>query len=231
MSYDQSLILDLLRGPFPDKDRLEADHRSHLASQRNAADYLINGLQIHCPADIYHPQIGSSSLFLLSHLKQCRFGSAPLVLEIGVGCGAVLLGLASFLGRGTYCGTDISSRAVQAFLQNAGRNGIVAEGVESDLFRQLPPQRFDAIIFNPPLYDKITADPVEKMLMCDPGGELLSRFLHDLPSWISPGGAAYLLVSNITYPGVFDALPADHEFLSAELLPSGFVRALLKLSY
>ncbi len=231
MSYDQSLLLDLLHRPPPDKDRLRADHRSHLVSQRTAADYFIDGLQIHCPANIYHPQIGSSSLFLLSHLKQCHFDSEPLVLEMGVGCGAVLLGLANFLGKGVYCGADISLRAVHAFLKNADRNGIVVEGVESDLFLQLRPQLFDVIIFNPPLYDKVTDDPVEKMLLCDPGGELLSRFLCQLPTWLSPGGAAYLVVSNITYPGIFDDLPGDHEYISAELLPSGFVRALLRISY
>ena len=204
-------------------------HDAHLALQMAAGEAVLDGLALHCPAGVYHPTSASSSVFMLRHLACLTAGQQLSVLEVGVGSGAVLLSLARRLGAGRYLGVDVSPTAIQAARDNASRNGLVVEICHSDLFAALAGQRFDVILFNPPLYDREPRNEVEDQLLCDPGGRLLQRFVDGLAQHLQPGGAAYLVVSNIG-----ELTPLDHPALrlslqGAELFESGMVRALLKV--
>jgi release factor glutamine methyltransferase len=76
------------------------------------------------------------------------------VLELGTGCGAVLLALASEKPRNSYLGTDISDRAVRVARRNSIRHGL-GETVRFVVADWLAPFGtksgvFDLIVSNPP---------------------------------------------------------------------------------
>ena len=193
----QDFIDGLLQQPIADEPTLLDRHKAHVQQQEVEANYLIGGLAIQCPPGVYHPEVGSSSLFLLSHLLRRSYPVEPDILEVGVGCGAVLLPLARQIGAGRFCGTDISTLAISTFQENARRNSIVADASVSELFANVSNQLFDAIIFNPPLFDRVPDADAEDALFCDPGGRLLRRFLSRAAAHVKPSGQIYIVLSNI----------------------------------
>lgn len=204
-------------------------HDVHLAFQMTPSDAVLDGLTLHCPAGVYHPTSASSSAFMLRHLANLPTDRPLSVLELGVGSGALLLSLARRLGAGRYLGVDVSPTAINAARSNADRNGLEVEIRHSDLFATLAGERFDVILFNPPLYDREPRNEVENQLLCDPGGRLLQRFVDALPQHLQPGGAAYLVVANIGVLTPLDDPALRLSLQGAELFESGMVRAVLKV--
>ena len=204
-------------------------HDAHLVFQMTPGDVVLDGLTLHCPAGVYHPTSASSSAFMLRHLASLPADRPLSVLELGVGSGALLLSLARRLGAGRYLGVDVSPVAMQAARSNAARNGLAVEIRHSDLFAALAGERFDVILFNPPLYDREPRNEVENELLCDPGGRLLRRFVDGLPQHLRPGGAAYLVVANIGVLTPLDDPALRLSLQGAELFESGMVRAVLKV--
>ncbi len=76
------------------------------------------------------------------------------ILELGTGCGAVVVALASKNSRHSYLGTDISSDAVRVARQNSIRHGLGAQlrFMVADWFAPFDAKSglFDLIVSNPP---------------------------------------------------------------------------------
>jgi methylase of polypeptide subunit release factors len=212
-----------------DRDLVATLHEAQLATQTRDADYSLDGINIHCPAGVYHPSLGSSSTFMVRHLVGLSLGTPPSVLEIGVGSGAVLLSMARMYGSGRYVGVDISPLAIETARANAARNGIDADIRASDLFAAVQGERFDVILFNAPLYDREPRYAIEENMLCDPGGKILERFVRDVSSYLKPGGAAYVTASNIGLVAPLDNPRIAISLRGAELFEFGVIRTLVKI--
>lgn len=212
-----------------DRDLVARLHEAQLSIQTHDADYSLDGIDIHCPGGVYHPTLGSSSTFMVRHLAGLSLGVPPSVLEIGVGSGAVLLAVARMYGPGRYVGVDISRLAVETAKENAARNGIDVEIRESDLFAAVQGERFDAILFNAPLYDREPRYAIEENMLCDPGGKILERFVRDVSHFLKPGGAAYVTASNIGLVAPLDNPRVAISLRGAELFEFGAIRTLVKI--
>ncbi len=212
-----------------DRELVARMHDAQIERQTRDAHYSLDGIEIFCPGGVYHPSLFSSSTFLVRHLTDMPVGTPPSMLEIGVGSGAVLLAMARQYGPGRYVGVDISPLAVATARQNAAANGIDVDIRESDLFAAVQGEKFDAIFFNAPLYDREPRNAIEENMLCDPGGRILQRFVRDVSAYLKPGGAAYVTASNIGLVAPLDNSAVSISLRGAELFDTGVIRTVVKI--
>lgn len=129
------------------------------------------------------------------------------VLEIGTGTG--ILGIAAAkIGAGQVVAADISPYAVACARYNAKLNGVAEKFrfYESDLFRSVPWQKFDVIIFNPPFsssYFLTEAKGTEDhwyLVARDSGrtgNKVLSRFLKSARRYCHKSSRIYIIISDL----------------------------------
>ncbi|CDQ12064.1 conserved protein of unknown function [Acidithiobacillus ferrivorans] len=190
-------------------------HEQHVALVDKAAEYAdVEGLapgtalRILVPSGVYHPHEWSSTRFLLAALPDVE---GLDVLEIGGGSGALALAIKQ-RGAAKVVATDISDRACAAMECNALLNHLEIDVRQGDLFAPLQAlpaasgadplrdgEQFDLVIFNLPLMNKPVANQTE-VALCDPDGELLTRFLRGLPEVTKPEGMALFTHASISAP-------------------------------
>jgi methylase of polypeptide subunit release factors len=121
-------------------------------------------------------------------------GKVGRAFDVGVGTG-VLSVLLAHRGVPEVVATDLDPRAVACARENVERFGFSQQVrvEERDLF---PEGLADLVVFNPPWIPARPRTPVERAIF-DPDSELLLRFLRELPEHLSPGGEAWLVISNL----------------------------------
>ncbi len=201
-------------------------HQAHVERQAIPARYIIDGLTIEAPAGIYHPTPDSSSEFFIRNIKAMNGKKIAKTLEIGAGCGAISLSIASQWACRVVA-SDISSDAVATVKRNAEQNNLEIEIIRSDLFNSIKEDQFDLIIFNAPLIDKQPESSIEKYSLCDPEGRIVGSFLLQARNHLKRGGLIiFSLCSNSAYE-VMDDLTLRFRIVALELGYSGFWRAIV----
>ncbi len=187
-------------------------HEAFLAKQKTFAFYRTHGLNLLALPGVFHPDPGSSSLFLLDAvLKHSRLlnplsngSTKPVILDLGCGSGVVGIGLGRYAKRLLL--SDIDGGAVWCARVNALLNGFFPNCFQSDLFEHVPQQQFDLITFNIPLLQQPIGDRVEQTTN-DPGGQLFQRFIQDLSRFLPTHGEAYLAYSTLGDMKLLDQIP------------------------
>ena len=90
---------------------------------------------------------------------------------------------------------DINPRAVVLARDNARRNGVDMEILESDLFSSLGGRMFDLICFNLPFYPGQPATPFEAAFFGGPAFETISAFAAGCRGALAPGGTVAVIIS------------------------------------
>lgn len=128
-------------------------------------------------------------------LSRASYPQQPIgsLLDMGCGCGILALLLAPQASR--VVGVDINPRAVAISRINAALNGIThAEFFESDLFSSLAGQSFDLIVSQPPFVPRLAGEePILYLHGGERGDEVSSRLLQELPAYLNPDAAAFVL--------------------------------------
>lgn len=211
-------------------DRFVANHLRHVAEQSEPIEVSFGQLRIVCPAGVYHPDLGSSTLFFASQIARYDVAPGARILEIGSGSGLLSLWAKKRFVDVSVIGVDRDDRAVAASRRNAEINGLDVAFETSDLFDAVE-GRFDLILFNPPLLDRPTDDANDLWIMSDPGGVVVDAFLRGLPDRLTENGAALLLQSNFGKTIMdFSIDPMTAEWVGAEITPSNTVRAIAKIT-
>ena len=201
-------------------------HHAHVERQTIPARYIIDGLTIDAPSGIYHPTPDSSSELFIRNLKAMNSEKISKTLEIGAGCGAISLSIASNW-RCRVVASDISPEAVEAVKHNAALNGLKIDIVKSDLFENIQERDFDLIIFNTPLIDQEPETSIERYSLCDPEGRIVGAFLRQARNHVKRNGLIiFSLCSNSAYE-VMDDLTLRFRIVALELGYSGFWRAIV----
>lgn len=132
-------------------------------------------------------------------------GTAPFVVDVGTGTGAIILSIAKeFDGGAVLLGTDVSEDAIALARENAARCGLVERvkfAVADGLDDFDEPECVDVIVSNPPYVESSvceTLDPRvrdwEPRLALD-GGEsgldFYERYLADAMNLLKPGGSVH----------------------------------------
>jgi len=133
------------------------------------------------------------------------------ILEMGTGCGAAVLSVATQSGvRASAC--DISPMCVLNTQVNALWWGVDCHVYQSDLFAEVPPGRFDIVFWSPPWIsgDPGGVDGVRYLSAFDPDYTTLGRFLEDCRGRLTRDGRVYLGVDRdvCDYPLIVKMLDA-----------------------
>ncbi|MCK4985527.1 MAG: peptide chain release factor N(5)-glutamine methyltransferase, partial [Desulfobacterales bacterium] len=200
LRYDQPLIPDELeRFKALIKRRLKREPVAYILESK---EFWSMDLQVTRDVLIPRPETECLVEKVLELLASDSNPASKLILELGTGCGAVILALASENPRHSYWATDISVNAIRIARQN-DLNGKV-HFIIGDWFAPLrsKPGLFDLIVSNPPyiksedlnrLQPEIHA--YEPLLALDGAADGLHCLRHIIQSayfFLNPGGVIIL---------------------------------------
>lgn len=205
---------------------IAAPHHAMVERQSAPGRFLIDGLTIDAPAGVYHPTPDSSSQFFIRNVSGMKSDRIRSVLEIGAGCGAISLYIAA-RWNASITASDISPAAIEAIKHNAELNGLSVEIIESDLFERIPPQKFDLIIFNAPLIDKMPENAIEQYSLCDPNGVTTRSFLRGAKRFLAKNGLAIVSICRNSAYEVLKDVDLKFSVVGFELSYGGFWRAIV----
>ena len=165
-------------------------HENHRDLIGIPCEYDFFGLRIMAPSGVYHPHQESTTRILK---KAMPIVYGLRVLEIGAGAGALSI-CAEISGARQVVATDTSEAACAAMQCNAMLNGAHKLDVRcGNLFAPIAAhERFDLILFNPPLKDKVI-EAKSELALCDPSGVLLHNFFMGAPRHVETSPSASIL--------------------------------------
>ena len=164
--------------------------------QHLTGDQPFFGLRLRVRPGVFIPR--PETEVLVEQALQClRTAAHPIVVDVGMGTGAVALAIKKERRNARVLATDASEEAVALAGENARELGLGIEVLRGDLLSPLPGDlrgEVDLIVSNPPyvteeeyaqLPDVVRADPREALVG---GTELHARLAREAPAWLRPGG-------------------------------------------
>lgn len=103
-------------------------------------------------------------------IKIAKKINAKKILDLCTGSGAIAVSLAKYIEDSQITAVDISTKAINVAKLNAKNNNVENQitFVESDLFKQLPKEKYDIIVSNPPYIKKEIIKSLEKEVQKEP---------------------------------------------------------------
>lgn len=88
------------------------------------------------------------------------------ILDIGTGSGCIAISLAYYIKNSRVLGVDISKGALEIARKNAHNCGVDERiaFIESNLFKNISPQKFDIIVSNPPYIPNEVIDTLDRQV-------------------------------------------------------------------
>jgi methylase of polypeptide subunit release factors len=197
-----------------------------LQAIQDGGTFEFHGLTLTAPPGVYPPKRNSSTDFVVTHWDAAGLREkAGSFLEMGTGTGGLALYALKNGWRVRAC--DIDPLAVLAAENNAAANGLHLDVSLSDLFTAFKGLRFDAILFNFPLYHKESADWHERALS-DANGQLTKRFFDEARDHLNDDGAVYFMYSNCSRGDLLERDDWDFKVVGADFDAVGrYWRALI----
>jgi len=96
--------------------------------------------------------------------------NTPKVLDLCTGSGAIAVSLAKYCDNAILYASDISKKAINIAKKNAKNNGVAdrIQFIESDLFKNIPKEKFDIIVTNPPYIKKYDIEKLSDEVRREP---------------------------------------------------------------
>jgi release factor glutamine methyltransferase len=184
---------------------------SHLIERRKAGEpiqYITGeqefyGLPFRVTPDVLIPRPETEHLAEKA-LQLASAISAPRIVDVGTGSGAIAVAVAHHLPAAQIAALDISLPALSVARENAQRNA-VSERIrflQSDLLAAVAKERFDLVVSNPPYVPAADRDslsvevrdhePALALFAGDDGLDIYRRLIPDAFAVLEPGG--YLLM-------------------------------------
>lgn len=108
----------------------------------------------------------------MNYLKEYNI-TTPKILDICTGSGAIGITLKSLIPKSDVTITDISSLALTVARENIKEHNLNIKVIESDLFSNIPTNKYDLIISNPPYV--MTTEVLPKNVTYEPSLALYSE--------------------------------------------------------
>lgn len=170
---------------------------SELLGLLGAHQWQLKGVQVPALGASIHPHYGVFSPVrgeYLDLVAEAPLPSQALAFDIGTGTG-VLAAMLARRGVQRVVATDMDPRALACARDNLQRLGLSGrvEVVAADLF---PPGRAPLLVCNPPWLPARPTSPLEHAVY-DPDSRMLKGFLGGVGEHLSPGGEAWLILSDL----------------------------------
>jgi len=143
--------------------------------------YSYKNIHLLIPPEVFHPGFFFSTRFLFNYLKHYSLHQKTF-LELGAGSGLISIYAAKKGANVT--ATDINPIAIQHLHRNSHANHVSLRIIESDLFKNIPEEKFDFIAINPPYYRKNPVTPEDYAWYCGENGEYFSGLFSGLKKYI-----------------------------------------------
>jgi release factor glutamine methyltransferase len=165
------------------------------------------GLDLHVDARVLDPRPDTETLveWALDVLRAAS-DSAPRVLDLGTGSGAIALAIAHAAPHARVTAVDASADALAVARANAGRLGLDVPMHQGDWFAALPApaderERFALIVSNPPYIrdddthlPALAHEPRQALTSGPDGLDDIRRIVAEAPARLAPG--AWLLLEH-----------------------------------
>lgn len=124
-------------------------------------------------------------------------GTAPAILDLGTGSGALAVTLALEIPAARVTAVDLSPAALEVARANAAALGAQVKFVESDWFAAVGAERFEIIVSNPPYIvdddphlaeGDVRFEPRSALASGRSGLDDLTRITATAPAFLAPGG-------------------------------------------
>jgi release factor glutamine methyltransferase len=156
------------------------------------------GLPFHVAPDVLIPRPETEHLVEEALRAAARF-TAPRIVDIGTGSGAIAVALAHHLPQAEVTSIDLSATALAIAAENAEQNGAAhIRFLEGDLLTPVQAERFEMIVSNPPyvpLTDRPTLsvevrefEPSLALFAGDDGLSIYRRLIPAAYEHLVPGG-------------------------------------------
>lgn len=212
--WGRAARLTRAREPLPAAQAQALEALLHRRAAREPLQYLLGtaewgGLRLRCDPRALIPRPETEWLLHLilndSALNDQVLNaksSAPRVLDVGTGTGALALGYKLARPRADVTATDLSQEALSLAAENAALNGLEVTLLAGDLLqpvRGTPP--FDLILSNPPylpegdrgtLAPEVGYDPPAALYGGPDGLRLARQLLAQAPAALAPAGVVWL---------------------------------------
>ena len=155
------------------------------------------GLDFKVSEDVLIPR--PETEMLVETVVAAAEGTAPAIVDIGTGSGAIILSLLHYLPKAQGTGVDISPKALAIAAENGKALGLDERvtWVESDLFTNVSPGPYDWIVSNPPyltqhdmevLQPEVRHDPALALYGGPDGLDIYRRLAKESPAFVKKGG-------------------------------------------
>lgn len=139
--------------------------------------YKYKDIVIKVLPDVFHPGLFFSTKILLKYLNDKKLIGNSL-LELGAGTGLISVFCAK--KEAVVTATDINGTSIKNIEQNAVDNSVSINIFHSDLFNDIPEQKFDWIIINPPYYPKDPRDEYGLAWFCGSDFRFFTKLFDQL---------------------------------------------------
>jgi release factor glutamine methyltransferase len=143
---------------------------------------------------VFHPKLFFSTKYLYSFLKNQSLDKSNF-LEIG--CGSGILSILAYKKGAKVTAVDIDAKAVKNTRLNFLMNFTDLSNIkilESDLFSNLPEQKFDVIVINPPYYFKKVEAETQHAWYCGENGEYFESLFLKVADYMNINAKVYMVL-------------------------------------
>jgi release factor glutamine methyltransferase len=143
--------------------------------------YRYGKIRLEIPPEVFHPGFFTSTKFLLHYVQKLEL-RGKIFLELGAGNGLISIYAAN--SAASVIATDINPVAVEYLKINCSQNKVPVTVIQSDLFENILPQRFDIIAINPPYYKKAPQSWYDHAWYCGENGEFFFALFNQLAGYV-----------------------------------------------
>lgn len=156
-------------------------------------------------------------------IKIAKKMNAKKILDLCTGSGAIAISLAKYIENSQITATDISQEALVIAEKNAENNNVEKQiaFLLSDLFKELPREKYDMIVTNPPYIKKEIVKTLTKEVQNEPlialdggwdGLDFYRKIIHQADDFLKFGGYLCLEIGYDQKENVMNLIDKEEKY-------------------